>query len=258
MRITIKSLLAQKGETPIVVVTAYDAWMAAVVDDAVDVILVGDSLGMVVQGQESTLPVSLEEMIYHTKMVVRGSKKAFILSDLPFLSYQSSVRDAVISAGRLMKEGHAQGVKLEGGKRVTPQVIAMVDAGIPVCGHLGLTPQSIHSFGGYGKRAKTKEAANKLLEESLALEAAGISMLVLENIPHNLAAKVSQNLQIPTIGIGAGGECDGQVQVFHDIFGLYPDFTPRHAVKFTESGVEMRKAMVQYADSVKSRAFISK
>ncbi|PCI29436.1 MAG: 3-methyl-2-oxobutanoate hydroxymethyltransferase [SAR324 cluster bacterium] len=257
MRVTIRELLAKKGSSPIVVATAYDAWMAGIVDEAVDMILIGDSLGMVVQGQESTIPVTLDEMIYHTRMVVRGSKKAFILADLPFLSYQSSVRDAVIAAGRLLKEGYAQGVKLEGGKRVVPQVEAMVAAGIPVLGHLGLTPQSIHAFGSYGKRAKNQEAANLLVEDALALEQAGVSMIVLENIPHALAARVSKVLAIPTIGIGAGADCDGQVQVFHDLFG-FSDFAPRHAVRYLDCGQEMKQAMQKFAAAVRSRDFISK
>jgi 3-methyl-2-oxobutanoate hydroxymethyltransferase len=258
MRITLKNLLAQKKQTPLVVVTAYDAWMAEMVDDVVDIILIGDSLGMVIQGHGSTIPVTLEEMIYHTRMVVRGSKKAFILADLPFLSYQSSVRDAVISAGRLLKEGLAQGVKFEGGQAVLPQVTAIVEAGIPICGHLGLTPQSIHAFGSYCKRAKSKDEANRLLEDALALEEAGVSMIVLENIPHDLAGKVSDLLKIPTIGIGAGKLCDGQVQVFHDLFGFYPDFSPRHAVRFAECGTTIKQAIKQYSLSVKKRDFISK
>ncbi len=258
MRISIVELQKKKKKTPIVMATAYDAWTAQIVDHSVDTILVGDSLGNVVQGHETTLPVTLEEIIYHTRMVIRGSKKALVVSDLPFLSYQSSIRDAVISAGRCLKEGLSQAVKLEGGRTVVPQIEAMVASGIPVVGHLGLTPQSINVFGGHGKRAKSKSEAKQLTADAQAIEKAGAGLLVLENIPHDLAGKVTSALKIPTIGIGAGPDCDGQVQVFHDLFGLYPDFTPRHAVKYTNHGSEMIKAIKKYADDVRSGKLVSK
>lgn len=258
MRTTITDLLAKKGTTPIVMATAYDSWMAQIVDEAVDTILVGDSLGNVVQGHESTIPVTLDEMIYHCRMVARGSKKAFIICDLPFLSYQASVTDAVMSAGQCLKEGFAQAVKLEGGRKVVPHIEAIVDAGIPVIGHLGLTPQSINIFGGHGKRAKSQEAAQQLLEDALAIQEAGVSMVVLENIPHALAKKVTKALAIPVIGIGAGKDCDGQVQVFHDLFGLFTEFSPRHAVQYSNSGREMKKAIQRYADDVRKKEFTSK
>lgn len=258
MRQSIPSLVKKKGESKIVVVTAYDACSAALVDGIVDVILVGDSLGMVVQGEESTIPVTLDEMIYHAKMVVRGSEKATIIVDLPFMSYQISVADALRSSGRCLKEAGAQAVKLEGGSLVVPHIKAIVGAGIPVVGHLGLTPQSIHIFGGYGKQGKSKQAADKLMKDALAIQDAGVCMIVLENIPHELAEKVSKKLEIPTIGIGAGGGCDGQVQVFHDLFGLHPEFTPRHAVKYAQCGLEIREAIQKYTDDVRSGGFISK
>jgi 3-methyl-2-oxobutanoate hydroxymethyltransferase len=180
------------------------------------------------------------------------------VADLPFMSYQASVEDALRSAGRLLKEGGAQVVKLEGGAEVAPQVRALVAAGIPVVGHLGLTPQSIHVFGGWGKQGKGDAAAKKLLDDAKALEAAGMAMVVLECIPHELAAKVTQALQIPTIGIGAGPQCDAQVQVFHDLVGLIPDFKPRHAQRYAECGRDIQLALKQYAEAVRSGDFISR
>ncbi|MCP4754391.1 MAG: 3-methyl-2-oxobutanoate hydroxymethyltransferase [Proteobacteria bacterium] len=257
-RISISDIRKKKKEIPVVMATAYDAWMAGIVDDAVDMILVGDSLGNVVQGHETTLPVTLEQIIYHTRMVMRGSSKAFVISDLPFLSYQSSVRDAVISAGRCLKEGLSQAVKLEGGKIVVPQIEAIVGSGVPVVGHVGLTPQSINLFGGHGKRAKTESAAETLMEDAKAIEEAGVSIIVLENIPHDLAGQVTETVGVPTVGIGAGPSCDGQVQVFHDLFGLFPDFSPRHAVKYLDCGLDMKAAIVKYAEDVRSGKLISK
>ena len=257
MRKTIPGLKKMKGETPIVMVTAYDATMARLVDQAVDAILVGDSLGMVVQGRDSTLPVTLEEMVYHTGMVYRGSESAVIIADLPFLSFQPSVELAVLSAGKCLKEASAQAVKLEGGGPVLPQVRAITDYGIPVVAHLGLTPQGVNSFGGYGKQAKNEPAAGKLLEEAQALEEAGASLLVLENIPHDLAGRVTEALAIPTIGIGAGPSCDGQVQVFHDLLGLIPDFLPRHAKRYDETGKSIVDAIARYAQDVRQNKFVS-
>jgi 3-methyl-2-oxobutanoate hydroxymethyltransferase len=250
-------LVALKGRTPIVMVTAYDASMARLVDEFADSILVGDSLGMVVQGQDSTIPVTLDEMVYHTRMVMRSARHALVVADLPFMSYQASVEDAVRAAGRLLKEGGAQAVKLEGGLPMVPQVRAIVDCGIPVVGHLGLTPQAIHALGSYGKQGKSKETAQALLESAQALDAAGISMLVLENIPHPLAAEVTRAIGACTIGIGAGPHCDGQVQVFHDVMGLIPEFTPRHAKRFFEGGTGIRAAMEAYAREVRDGTFLS-
>jgi len=258
MRRTISQLQQQKGGTPIVMVTAYDATMAALVDEAADTILIGDSLGMVVQGHDNTLPVTLDEMLYHTRMVARGTQHAFLVADLPFLSYQTGTEDTLRAAGRLLKEGAAQAVKLEGGRVVLPQVQALVGFGIPVVGHLGLTPQSINLFGSHAKRAKAEDAAKALLDEARALEDAGLAMLVLENIPHELAAQVTAALRIPTIGIGAGPQCDGQVQVFHDLMGLLPDFLPRHAQRYTECGRHIREAMARYAEDVRAGRFVSR
>ncbi len=255
---TMPQLVALKGKTPIVMVTAYDATMAKLVDEFVDVILIGDSLGMVVQGHNSTIPVTLEQIIYHTRMVTRGSRHACVVADMPFLSYQTSVEDAVRSAGRLLKEGYAHAVKLEGGLPVVPQVRAIVECGIPVVGHLGVTPQAIHALGGYGKQGKSDDSARELLEAAKALDAAGMSMLVLENIPHELAQQVTAALRACTIGIGAGPHCDGQVQVFHDLVGLFPDFTPRHAKRFFEGGAGIRTAMETFAHEVRARQFMSK
>lgn len=238
--------------------TAYDNWTAEIVDHAVDAILVGDSLGNVVQGHETTLPVKLKDIIYHTQLVMRGARQAIVISDLPFLSYQPSVRDAVISAGRCLKEGLSQAVKLEGGKEVVPQIEAIVACGIPVVGHVGLTPQSINILGGHGKQAKTSSAADQMMNDVKAIEEAGVSMIVLENIPHQLAGQITKKSKVPTIGIGAGPDCDGQVQVFHDLFGLYPDFSPRHAVKYTDCGHDMIAGIKKYAEDVRSGKLISK
>ena len=258
MRITINELLGKKNKTSIVAITAYDAWMASMVDEQADLILVGDSLGNVVQGHLNTLPVTLDEMIYHTKMVARGSKNAFLVTDLPFMSYQSSIEQAVTSAGRCLKEGFAQAVKLEGGKSMLPQVKAIVSCGIPVIGHLGLTPQSINALGTYSKQGKSNQKAKEIIDDAILLEKAGASMIVLENVPHELAKKITKKLTILSIGIGAGAGCDGQIQVFHDIFGLFPEFTPRHAVKFLDGGKEIKKAMNNYAKEVRENKLISK
>lgn len=256
-RSTMPRLAAFKGRAPIVMVTAYDASMAALVDEFVDMILIGDSVGMVVQGHDSTIPVTLEEMIYHTRIVARGSARACLIADMPFLSYQTSVGDAVRSAGRLLKEGHAQAVKLEGGLPVTPQVKAIVESGIPVVGHLGVTPQSVNILGGYGKQGKTEDSAKELLDAAVALDSAGMSMVVLENIPHDLAKQVTGAIGAATIGIGAGPHCDGQVQVFHDLMGLYPEFKPRHAKRYIEGGEDIRQAMRDYAREVRDGEFMS-
>ena len=257
-RDTLSAQCSKKGQTPVVWATAYDAWGASILDGKVDAILVGDSLGMVVQGHENTLPVTLDEVIYHTKMVARGSKKSFLIADLPFLSYQVSTEEALFSAGRILKESGAQAVKLEGGIRCIPTIKAMVEAGIPVCGHLGMTPQSVHAFGGFGKQAKADDEAKKLIEEAEAISKAGVFAMVLENIPHELAKLVTSSVDCLTIGIGAGGSTDGQVQVFHDLFGLFPDFSPRHAVAYGAMGKEMQDAIDAYAKDVRDKNFISK
>lgn len=257
-RKTVPVLAQQKGVTPLVVLTAYDYSQAKLVDGIVDVILVGDSLGMVMAGLENTLAVTLDQMIYHCTLVARGAKSSLLVGDMPFLSYQLSPEQALASAGRFVAEAGMQSVKLEGGIDFVPQIKKIHSAGIPVMGHLGMQPQWINLYGGYGKQAKTEEAAQKLLEEALALEQAGIWALVLENIPHETARKVSQALSIPTIGIGAGPFCDGQVQVWHDLFGLDPEFAPRHAVRFKELGKEMQAGAEAYAAAVRSGQLLSK
>ena len=245
----------QKAEK-IVMITAYDYPTACLVDEAgVDMVLVGDSLGMVVLGYETTLPVTLEEMIHHTKAVVRGVKRALVAVDLPFLTYQTGPADALRSAGRLMKEAGAMAVKLEGGANVCPQVRALVGAGIPVIGHLGLTPQSIHVFGGYKLQGRGEEAAQKLLADARALEEAGAFCLVLECIPEELAARVTGSISIPTIGIGAGARCDGQVLVLHDMLGITGKVRPRFVKQYARLEETIRDAVGQYAQEVRQGKF---
>ena len=245
----------QKAEK-IVMITAYDYPTACLVDEAgVDMVLVGDSLGMVVLGYETTLPVTLEEMIHHTKAVVRGVKRALVAVDLPFLTYQTGPADALRSAGRLMKEAGATAVKLEGGANVCPQVRALVGAGIPVIGHLGLTPQSIHVFGGYKLQGRGEEAAQKLLADARALEEAGAFCLVLECIPEELAARVTGSISIPTIGIGAGANCDGQVLVLHDMLGITGKVSPRFVKQYARLEETIRDAVGQYAQEVRQGKF---
>lgn len=258
MRRTLPQLRAMKPGTAIAMCTAYDASQARLVDEAMDGILVGDSVAMVVQGHESTLPATLDEMVYHASMVTRGARQACVVGDLPFMSYQTSVEDALRAAGRLVKEAGVQAVKLEGGASVLPQVRALAACGVAVVGHLGLTPQSIGAFGGYGKRGKTETEAVRIRQDALALEEAGASMIVLENIPHELAREITGSLTVPTIGIGAGPHCDGQIQVFHDLFGFDPDFAPRHAVRYLEAGRDIRAAAARYADDVRAGRITSK
>ncbi|NLD18901.1 MAG: 3-methyl-2-oxobutanoate hydroxymethyltransferase [Clostridiales bacterium] len=239
-------------------ITAYDYSFAKIFDEAgVNAILVGDSVGMVCLGYEDTLPVTMEDMIHHTAAVARGAKNALVVADMPFMSYQTSVYDAVKNAGRLIKEGRAQCVKLEGGMEVIPQIKAIVDASIPVMAHLGLTPQSVNAFGGFKVQGKSSTAAQKLMDEARAVEAAGAFALVLECVPAKLAKKVSQNIGIPTIGIGAGNGCDGQVLVYQDMLGLFSDFTPKFAKKFADVGLMVRDAVGQYITEVSDGTFPS-
>jgi len=256
-RITIHDLKAMKrrGEK-IVMLTAYDYSMARLLDEAgIPVLLVGDSLGMVMLGYETTLPVTVDEMLHHVRAVVRGSRRAHVVADMPFLSYQTGPEDAVRNAGRLLKEGGAQSVKLEGGSEVAPIVRRLVQAGIPVMGHLGLTPQAIHQLGGYRVQGRSREAALKLLHDALALEEAGVYAIILETIPAPLARVITERVQIPTIGIGAGPWCDGQVQVIHDILGLYPDLMPKHAKPYARLGEVIREAVAAYRREVQEGAF---
>lgn len=246
----------KKNGDKISMLTAYDYSTAKLMDEAgVDCILVGDSLGMVMLGYENTLSVTMEDMIHHTAAVARGSKYAFIVADLPFMSYQTSVYDAVVNAGRLIKEGHAHAVKLEGGREVCPQIKAIVDAKIPVVAHLGMTPQSINSFGGFKVQGKDEVAAYKIVEDALAIEEAGATAVVLECVPAELAAIITKKLSIPTIGIGAGKYCDGQVLVFQDMLGIYSDITPKFIKKYADLGSEMKSAFKKYISETKNSTF---
>lgn len=245
----------QKGEK-ISMLTAYDYSTAKLVDQAgIDGILVGDSLGNVMLGYEDTLSVTVEDMIHHGAAVARGVKNALVVIDMPFLSYQTSVYDAVKNAGRLVKEGHAGAVKLEGGKEFAPQIRAITAASIPVMGHLGLTPQSIHTLGGYRVQGKTEAAAQKLLEDALAVQEAGAFALTLECIPAKLAQLITQKLSIPTIGIGAGAGCDGQVLVYQDMLGMFNDYTPKFVKRFAEVGEVMKNAFAEYNRQVKEGSY---
>ncbi len=255
-RVTTTTLAAMKaaGE-PVVMVTAYDAPGARLVEAAgVDVILVGDSLGMTVLGYESTLPVTVDDMLRATAAVARSASRALVVADMPFLSYQVSPEDALRNAGRFLAEAGASAVKIEGGAAVAPLVEFLVGAGVPVMGHVGLTPQSVNVFGGYAVQARDLDGAIALVEDCLELEAAGAFAVVLELVPAELAAIVSEELTIPTIGIGAGAGCDGQVQVFHDLLGL-GEFTPRHAKRYADIGGAITKAVSQYAADVRVGAF---
>ena len=259
MRTTIHDLKAMKGRgEKIAMITAYDYTSAKILDESgVPIILVGDTLGQVVLGHDSTIPVTVDDMIHHSKAVVRGSARAHVVGDLPFMSYQASDVDALRNAGRMLKEAGIQSVKLEGGREVADTVSRLVTAGIPVMGHIGLTPQSVHQLGGYRAQGKTEAAAARLLDDSEALEDAGAYAVVLEVVPASLAARITERLSIPTIGIGAGPYCDGQVQVFHDMFGLFTDFVPRHARRYTDLGLQIRSATESYIEDVRSGAFPS-
>lgn len=248
----------EKGEK-LTMLTAYDYSTAKLVDEAgIHSILVGDSLGMVCLGYEDTLSVTMEDMLHHTKAVARGAKDVLVIADMPFMSYQTSVYDAVVNAGRLIKEGHAQAVKLEGGREVCPQIEAIVKASIPVCAHIGLTPQSIHAFGGFKVQGKGEEAAKRLIEEAQAVEAAGAFAVVLECVPEALAKLITEKISIPTIGIGAGAGCDGQVLVYQDMLGMYADFAPKFVKVFANVGEEMRKGFAAYKKEVQDGTFPAK
>ena len=249
--------LKRKGEI-ITVVTAYDFPTARLADQAgVEILLVGDSLGTVVLGYESTLPVTMDDMLHHTRAVTRAKPSALVVGDMPFMSYQASDEQAVLNAGRFVQEGGADAIKLEGGARVASAVRRIVDAGIPVMGHLGLTPQSVLAFGGYKVQARGEADQERLLADAKSLEAAGCFSLVLEGIPARLGAVVSRELQIPTIGIGAGVNCDGQVLVTHDLLGLYHGHRPKFVRRYAELGDAMRDAFARYVADVKARRFPS-
>jgi 3-methyl-2-oxobutanoate hydroxymethyltransferase len=247
---------AKANGEKISMLTAYDYTMAKLVDGSgADSILVGDSLGMTMLGYEDTLSVTMEDMIHHCRSVARGTKNALVICDMPFMSYHTSVYDAVVNAGRLMKEGRAGAVKLEGGVKFAEHIRAIVDASIPVCAHIGLTPQSVNAFGGFKVQGKTIAAAKQLIADAKAVEAAGAFAVVVECVPAKLAALVSKSINIPTIGIGAGNGCDGQVLVYQDMLGMFSDLTPKFAKVFAPVGEVMTRAFKDYINEVKSGAF---
>jgi 3-methyl-2-oxobutanoate hydroxymethyltransferase len=256
-KITLPVLQRKKSRgEKIAVVTCYDYPSALLLDEAgVDIIFAGDSLGDNVLGYENTIPVTMEEMIHHTRAVCRGVRRALTLVDMPFLSYQVSAEDALRNAGRLLKETGVEAVKLEGGVSMAPTVKRLVEAGIPVMGHIGLTPQSVNQLGGYRIQGRTEERADRLLADAQALAEAGAFGMVLELIPAELAARITKSVPIPTIGIGAGPGCDGQVQVFHDLFGLYPDRTFKHNKRYAEAGAIIRDAAAKFVQEVRCGQF---
>ncbi|MDE6024461.1 MAG: 3-methyl-2-oxobutanoate hydroxymethyltransferase [Lachnospiraceae bacterium] len=247
---------AKKNGEKLTMLTAYDYSTAKLIDQAgIDAILVGDSLGNVMLGYEDTISVTVDDMIHHGAAVARGAKEALVVIDMPFMSYQTSVYDAVVNAGRLMKEGRAGAVKLEGGKEVCQQIKAITDAGIPVMAHLGLTPQSINAFGGFKVQGKTEAAAKKLMEDAIAVQESGAFALTLECVPDKLARLITDKLDIPTIGIGAGAGCDGQVLVYADMLGMFSDFTPKFVRRFANIGQTMTDAFKAYIEAVKDSSY---
>jgi 3-methyl-2-oxobutanoate hydroxymethyltransferase len=256
---TIQNLHHKKKEgRKITMLTAYDALFASIVDAVeVDAILVGDSLGVVVQGKENTLAVTMDEMIYHTQMVSRAARHALVIGDMPFMSYQINVEEALKNAGRFLQDGGAAGVKLEGGVRVVEQIQAMVGHGIPVMGHIGMTPQSIHMLGGYRVQGKEESAAERLIGDARALERAGVFAVVLEAIPPHLARKITQAISVPTIGIGAGPYCDGQVLVLYDLLGLFTEFTPKFVRRYADLRTQALEAVRRYKEEVELGKFPS-
>jgi len=256
-KVTAATLRARKGTGErIAIVTAYDVVFAGLADRAgVDAILVGDSLGMVMQGERSTLGVTLDEMVYHCRIAARGVTRAHLVGDLPFMSYQASVEDGMRAAGRLMKEGHAEAVKLEGGESVAELCRRLVQAGIPVMGHIGLTPQSIHQLGGFKVQGRTEAQRTQILADARALADAGAYAIVLEAVPHALAGEITRAVPAVTIGIGAGVDCDGQVMVMHDLLGLQPSWKPRFVRRYAEMGKAVGDAFAAYAADVRAGKF---
>lgn len=256
-KVTIPTLVTKKQQgSPITMLTAYDYSSALLVDKAgMDIILVGDSLAMVMMGLDSTNPVTMEVMLHHGRMVARGAKQAFLVGDMPFMSFQVSVEEAVRNAGRFLQEGGMEAVKLEGGRAMADRVRAITQAGIPVMGHIGLTPQSVSSLGGYKVQGKTAVAAYTLLQDALALQEAGCFSLVLEAVPAPVAAEISRRLAIPTLGIGAGAGCDGQVLVYHDLLGLFDKFQPKFVKQYANIGAQILTALGQYRQEVAEKTF---
>ena len=256
MKFTVNDFKAAKGHKKISMLTAYDYSMAKILEEAgVDCILVGDSLGMVVLGYPDTLKVTMEDMIHHIKAVARGVKQTFVIGDMPFLSYHISVEEAIRNAGRLIQEGGANAIKLEGGKDVLPQIEGIIKAQIPVMGHIGLTPQSVNKFGGYKVQGKDEAAAKAMIEDALALEAAGVFAIVLEAVPAKLASLITEKLTIPTIGIGASVDCDGQVLVSNDMLGMFSDFKPKFVKEYASLKEIMIDGIKTYIDEVNDQVF---
>ena len=257
MKNTVSTILKQKTDgDKITMLTAYDFSTAKLVDEAgVNTILVGDSLGMVMLGYEDTLSVTMEDMIHHTKAVTRGVKNAFVIADMPFMSYEVSEEEALKNAGRLIKEGMANAVKLEGGVEVVGQIKKIVSASIPVVAHIGMTPQSVNAFGGFKVQGKSKEAAKKIIEDAKAVEAAGACMIVLECVPREIAKIITDIVSVPTIGIGAGKDCDGQVLVYQDMLGMFSDFVPKFVKQYRKIGDIMKEAFKEYIDEVQNGVF---
>jgi len=255
-KITVPEIRARKGSAPLAMITAYDFTMARLLDEGgADLLLVGDSLGMVVQGHATTLPVTVEEICYHGRAVARGALHAHVVGDMPFMSFQVSPLQALENAGRLIKEGAFESIKLEGGEEVAEHVRRIVAAGIPVMGHVGLTPQSVHAMGGFKVQGRDEEAAARVLDGARALDEAGAYAIVLEAIPPDLAAEITAAVSVPTIGIGAGPSCDGQVLVCYDLLGMYPDLQPKFAKRFSEVGEQIVKATRDYVGEVQARSF---
>lgn len=256
-KVTTAALRARKGTADrIAVLTAYDVVFARLADEAgIDVVLVGDSLGMVVQGERSTLAVTMDEMVYHSRIVSRGVRRAHLVADLPFMSYQASVEDGMHAAGRLLKEGRAEAVKLEGGVEVAELVHRLVRAGIPVMGHIGMTPQSVHQLGGFKVQGRTDAQRAQILDGARAVSEAGAYAIVIEAVPHVLAAEITRAVSVPTIGIGAGVHCDGQVMVMHDLLGLEPAWKPRFVRRYAEMGKAVGEAFAAYAADVRAGRF---
>jgi 3-methyl-2-oxobutanoate hydroxymethyltransferase len=254
--IQIQQMKAKRA--PITMLTAYDATFAKLIDEAgAEMILVGDSLGMVIQGLDNTIPVTLDEMIYHARAVCRGVQHAHVVCDMPFMAYQGDALEAMKNAGRILKESGAQSVKLEGGAHVAPTIERLVSAGIPVMGHLGLTPQAVHAMGGFRVQGKDPQAAQKIVDDALILERAGVYALVLEGIPAELARVITQSLRIPTIGIGAGVDCDGQVLVIYDLLGMNPDFKPKFVKRYLNLGQLIPEAVREFKQEINDRSFPS-
>lgn len=256
-RITIPDLIKRKGEgKKISMLTAYDYLFARIVDEAeIDIVLVGDSLGIVIQGQTTTLPVTMDEMLYHTRIVSRGVKNALVVGDMPFLSYQTSIEDGVYNAGRFLKEGGAAAVKVEGGFNAIDRIKAMIASGIPVMGHVGMLPQSVHQYGGYKVQGRDETSAEGILSDAMSLEDAGVFAIVMECVPEGLAKRITDSLSIPTIGIGAGIHCDGQVLVLHDLLGLFPQPMPKFVRQYAALRGQCIEAIRRFKEDVENSRF---